>query len=67
MVSQNNAGSESSRGQYLSDFDLRGYTDAEICNWLSYTRPQRFRALVEAISKGDKSLETKILRRWGIW
>lgn len=55
------------RGQQLSDFDLRGYSNRELLNWLAYTKPDAFKELAEEISKGNFTLKNQILRRWGIW
>lgn len=67
MDTQNNARGESERGQYLSDFDLRGYTNSEVFEWLAYTRPGAFKLVAQAIAKGDRAIENKVLRRWGVW
>lgn len=59
-------GKEHASGYLFRNIDLRGKTPAYICNWLSYTRPVAFAALVKAISRGDRAVENKILRLWGI-
>lgn len=66
MDTSDNVGEEFAGGQLFRNVDLRGHTPGYVCNWLSYTRPVAFAALVKAISRGDRSVENKILRLWGI-
>lgn len=66
MDPQNNARSNLEEGQLLLNADVRGWTVTYFLNWLSYTRPNTFAAMVKALSRGHKSSESEILRRWGI-
>lgn len=66
MDASDNAREEFASGFLFRNIDLRGRSPAYICNWLSYTRPIAFAALVKAISRGNRSVENKILRLWGI-
>lgn len=67
MVTPSDVGSEPSSYERLLDLDLYGGTITDDLNRFSYTRPVAFEALVEAITKSDRTLTRKVLLRWGIW
>lgn len=67
MDTSHNAGEQPARGQLFRDVDLHGRELARDLEWFSFVRTEAFEELVKAISKGDRSLENQILRRWGIW
>lgn len=66
MDTQNNAGKLVSRRQYVFDTDVRGQTFSYFIYGLAYARQNALRAILKTIAKGDLSLESALLRRWGI-
>lgn len=69
MDTQNNAGSSMSFGQFIRDFDILGRPLAfnHQFRTFAYTQPEALRALAKAITQGNTTLESQILRHWGIW
>lgn len=65
-MSSDFVGKSSEEGQLFRNVDLRGKSASYVCQWLSYTKPVAFYELVKAISRGNRSVESKILRSWGI-
>lgn len=52
--------------QRIFDVNLQGRMLAfDVCQ-LALTQPETFARLVEAVSKGDRTLSHAILRSWGI-
>lgn len=67
MDTPNHARSEPSERELLRDINLRRWNLAVDLERLGYARTDAFEELVKAIAKGSRTLETQILRSWGIW
>lgn len=66
MDTSSDAGEELSSGCLFRYVDLRGHSASYVCHWLSYSKPVAFAELAKAISRGNSSIESAILRVWGI-
>lgn len=68
MDPSDNAGIQPQVRQRFRDVDYTGRQadlDQEV-RLFALTEPSRFTGLAKAISQGDRALESKILRHWGI-
>lgn len=67
MDTSNNAGGITPQGQRILDVDLLGSTLAADLRLAAFARPDGFKALVKAISQGNRTVEITLLRSWGVW
>lgn len=66
MDASHNVGGSWSSGKLVHNVNLLGPELADELRWLANSEPEGFTRLVEALSEGNRAIESALLRRWRV-